>query len=61
MESKLTTAEKDRLVFKYIRLAINRKNGANGEVKKTMEEIRKALDMSHKDIIREAERLTTGT
>ena len=60
MKSKLTKAEKDGLVFRYIRLAINKKNGADGEVKKEMEEIREALNMSHEDIIREAERLTTG-
>ncbi|MCL4391880.1 hypothetical protein M1413_00930 [Patescibacteria group bacterium] len=61
MENKiLGKAEKDGLVFKYIRLAINKKNGANGEVRKEMEEIRKILNMSHGDIIKEAKRLTTG-
>lgn len=50
--------EKNSLVFRYVQLAIRRKRGENGDVKKTLEDLRQKLGMSHDEIIQEAQKKT---
>lgn len=57
-KNKLSQAEKNSLAFKYVRLAIGRHRGENGNIKTEMAAIRATLGMTHKEIIKEAERLT---
>lgn len=54
----MTQSEKDILIFKYVQLAIQKKQSKDGGIGETLREIRKKLGMSHKQIIKEAERKT---
>lgn len=60
-KDNLSPSQKDVLVFKYVQLSIHRHRGANGDTKTEMANIRSELGMTHKQIIREAERITVGT